>query len=40
MRKWPHSRSFENVKFLAKTRGATVGCKAAEAFQLVRSIEK
>ncbi len=40
MRKWPHSRSFENIKFLAKTRGATVGCKAAEAFQLVRSIEK
>ena len=30
MRKWPHSRSFENVKFLAKTRGATVGCKAAK----------
>ena len=28
----PHSRSFENVKFLAKTRGATVGCKAAELF--------
>ena len=40
MRKWPHSRSFENVRFLAKTRGATVGCKAAEAFQLVRSINK
>ena len=39
MRKWPHSRSFENVKFLAKTRGATVGCKVS-AFQLVRSIEK
>ncbi len=40
MRKWPHSRSFENVRFLAKTRGAAVGCKAAEAFQLVRSINK
>ncbi len=39
MRKWPHSRSFENVKFLAKSRGSMVGCKAAEAFNLVRSIE-
>jgi LmbE family N-acetylglucosaminyl deacetylase len=40
MRKWPHSRSFENIKNLAKTRGASVGCKAAEAFKLIRSIEK
>jgi len=39
MRKWPHSRSFENVKFLAKSRGSMVGCDAAEAFNLVRSIE-
>ena len=40
MRKWPHSRSFENVKYLAKTRGATAGCEAAEAFRLIRTIEK
>tara|TARA_X000000368_G_scaffold419092_1_gene422384 strand:+ start:14000 stop:14686 length:687 start_codon:yes stop_codon:yes gene_type:complete len=40
MRPWPHSRSFENIKYLAKTRGASIGCKAAEAFNLVRSIEK
>jgi len=40
MRKWPHSRSFENIKYLAKTRGASVGCEAAEAFVLVRTIEK
>ena len=38
--KWPHSRSFENVKYLAKTRGATAGCEAAEAFRLIRTIEK
>ena len=40
MRPWPHSRSYENIKYLAKTRGASVGVKAAEAFRLIRAIEK
>ncbi|MBM3944634.1 MAG: PIG-L family deacetylase [SAR202 cluster bacterium] len=36
VRKWPHARSFESVKNLAKARGATVGFPAAEAFMLLR----
>lgn len=38
MRKYPHSRSIENLINLAKVRGATVGVEAAEAFMLVREI--
>ena len=39
MRKWPHSRSLEAIKYLALWRGATVGVEAAESFMLGRQIE-
>jgi LmbE family N-acetylglucosaminyl deacetylase len=38
MRPFPHSRSYEAVKALALSRGASVGVGAAEAFSLVRSV--
>jgi LmbE family N-acetylglucosaminyl deacetylase len=38
MRPWPHPRSYEGVTHLARWRGATVGCEAAEAFVLGREI--
>ena len=38
MRNWPHARSCEAVEYLARWRGATVGCEAAEAFVLGRQI--
>ena len=38
MRDWPHPRSLRAVKNLAKWRGATIGCEAAEAFMLIREI--
>jgi LmbE family N-acetylglucosaminyl deacetylase len=38
MRKFPHSRSYENIKNLAKVRGASVYKNYAEAFILLRSI--
>ena len=38
MRPWPHSRSYEAVEHLARWRGATIGCEAAEAFKLGRKI--
>jgi LmbE family N-acetylglucosaminyl deacetylase len=38
MRPWPHPRSYEGVTHLARWRGATVGCEAAEAFMLGREI--
>lgn len=38
MRAWPHPRSYEGVEHLARWRGATVGCQAAEAFVLGRAI--
>jgi LmbE family N-acetylglucosaminyl deacetylase len=38
MRPWPHPRSYEAVEYLARLRGATVGCAAAEAFMLGRAI--
>lgn len=40
MRDWPHPRSLEAVKYLAKWRGSTVGVSAAEAFMLLRNVEK
>lgn len=36
MRPWPHPRSRQGVEHLARWRGATVGCDAAEAFMLIR----
>lgn len=38
IRRWPHPRSFKGIEHLARWRGATVGCAAAEAFQLIRSV--
>lgn len=38
MRVFPHSRSIEALQHLAKWRGASVGCHAAEAFMLGLSI--
>jgi LmbE family N-acetylglucosaminyl deacetylase len=40
LRPWPHSRSLEAVAAQAKSRGATVGVGAAEAFALMRSINR
>lgn len=36
LRDWPHPRSRQGVEHLARWRGATVGCEAAEAFVLIR----
>lgn len=40
MMPWPHSRSIKANNYLARWRGSTVGLEAAEAFQLIRAIEK
>lgn len=39
MREFPHPRSLKNVSDMASVWGATTGTKAAEAFELVRSIK-
>jgi N-acetylglucosamine malate deacetylase 1 len=39
MRDWPHPRSRNGVEHLARWRGATAGCDAAEAFVLGRRID-
>jgi len=38
MRDWPHPRSYRGIEHLARWRGATVGCDAAEAFILGRKV--
>ncbi|MBF0256937.1 MAG: PIG-L family deacetylase [Gammaproteobacteria bacterium] len=38
LRDWPHPRSRQGVEHLARWRGATVGCEAAEAFVLARHL--
>lgn len=38
MRPFPHPRSAEAIEALARWRGATVGCTAAEAFTVIRQI--
>lgn len=38
MREYPHSRSYEALKILARQRGFTVGTQAAEAFMVGRII--
>lgn len=38
IRDFPHPRSVEGVKYIARRWGSVVGCAAAEAFELVRSI--
>lgn len=37
---WPHPRSYQAVEHLARWRGATIGCAAAEAFILGREIRR
>ena len=39
MRDYPHSRSIEGIKNLAKLRGNQVGYELAEAFEVVRKLE-
>ena len=39
MRAWPHARSIESVKYLARHRGSNIGVTAAEAFKLGRRLE-
>ena len=39
MRPFPHPRSIRAVEHLARWRGATIGCEAAEAFEVGRRIE-
>lgn len=39
MRKYPHSRSYENVINLAKVNGSKVGLEYAESFELVRMVK-
>ena len=38
IKKYPHSRSLESVKVLAKYRGTQIGVKYAEAFYLLRKL--
>jgi LmbE family N-acetylglucosaminyl deacetylase len=38
IKKYPHSRSLEGIKVLAKYRGAQIGVKYAEAFYLLRKL--
>lgn len=38
LRSFPHERSLEAIRALARLRGATVGFEAAEAFVLIRSL--
>ena len=38
MRPYPHPRSIENIKCLARTRGASVGIECAEAFAVIREV--
>ena len=39
IREFPHPRSIEHIKSLAKVRGAMVGLEFVEAFYLVKGIE-
>lgn len=38
MRASPHSRSIDNLQYLARYRGHSIGCNAAEAFMLIREL--
>ena len=40
LREYPHSRSLDAIKNLAKIRGSQVGLPMAEAFQVIRKIER
>ena len=38
VRDFPHPRSLEGLEVVARRWGTVVGCRAAEAFELVRSV--
>jgi N-acetylglucosamine malate deacetylase 1 len=38
IREWPHSRSLESIEHLARWRGGSIGCEAAESFVLMREL--
>jgi LmbE family N-acetylglucosaminyl deacetylase len=38
IKKWPHPRSFRGIEYLARLRGAQVGCEFAESFYTLREI--
>ena len=38
MRKWPHPRSFRGIEYLARLRGAQIGCEFAESFYILREV--
>lgn len=40
LREWPHPRSLEGIRTLAKYRGMQVGMQQAEAFEVVRILRK
>lgn len=40
MRPWPHARSIEGLLHLARLRGSQIGVDAAEAFNIIRRIER
>ena len=40
VKKAPHTRSIEGIKNLSKIRGNQSGVKYAEAFEIIRKIEK
>ncbi|MEH7083279.1 PIG-L deacetylase family protein [Neobacillus drentensis] len=40
MRPFPHPRSYDGVKYLARFRGMTVGVEYAEAFEIIRRVWK
>ena len=40
MRNYPHSRSYEAIHNLARYRGNQVGLEYAEAFEVIRKIER
>ncbi|WP_338450814.1 PIG-L deacetylase family protein [Niallia oryzisoli] len=40
MRPFPHPRSYDGVKYLARVRGMTVGVEYAESFEIIRKVWK
>ena len=40
IKKWPHPRSIKSIKNLAMHRGSQIGTKYAEAFLLIRELQK
>ena len=40
LKKYPHSRSIKGIKNLIKFRGNQVGLEHAEAFELIRYVDK